>query len=201
MPRVTCRCGEKLKVDRNGPERVDCPKCGARIRLRRSPPPQISGQAGDGFLRFLCPCGRRLKVTAAATPLAGKCPDCGRVVPVPTSAQGMPRATSPRSSLRSDPEARTEELDDGDLAELETWRARHISSSNPAAVQDSSTTGLHVAKLSSDPGTKAEAAAPRASPNSVVRFEAGLRVCPRCKKPVHLGAATCRECGTPVPRQ
>ena len=37
MPRVTCRCGEKLKVQPDGPERIDCPKCGAKIRLRRAP--------------------------------------------------------------------------------------------------------------------------------------------------------------------
>ena len=98
MPRVTCRCGEKLKVDPDGPERIECPKCGAKIRLRRLPPPPPMGEAGDGFLRFLCPCGRRLKVPAADRPVAGKCPDCGRVVPVPTSAQantdGRPLETS-----------------------------------------------------------------------------------------------------------
>ena len=36
---------------------------------------------------------------------------------------------------------------------------------------------------------------------SVVKFETGLRVCPRCKKPLHLSADNCRECGMPVPRQ
>jgi hypothetical protein len=39
---------------------------------------------------------------------------------------------------------------------------------------------------------------PRAS---VVKFETGLRVCPRCQKPLHLGSDHCRECGTVVPRQ
>ena len=34
MPRVTCRCGEKLNVQPDGPERIECPKCGAKIRLR-----------------------------------------------------------------------------------------------------------------------------------------------------------------------
>jgi hypothetical protein len=42
--------------------------------------------------------------------------------------------------------------------------------------------------------------APVTSPPSVAKFETGLRICPRCKKPVHLNAANCRECGTPVPR-
>jgi hypothetical protein len=201
MPRVSCRCGEKLKVERHGPERVDCPRCGAKIRLRRSAPPQTAGQVGDGFLRFFCPCGRRLKVAAVGTPMAGKCPDCGRVVPVPISMPVALKAASPRPALRCDPDARTEELDDSDLAQLETWRARYTTSPTSAEGTGSSTTGLHVVKPSSDAGANKELTAPAPSPNSVVRFEAGLRVCPRCKKPVHLGAATCRECGTPVPRQ
>ena len=40
-----------------------------------------------------------------------------------------------------------------------------------------------------------------AAPPSMVKFEAGLRVCPRCGKPVHMSATTCRECGSPVPRR
>ena len=116
MPRVTCRCGEKLKVEPDGPERIDCPKCGAKIRLRRSTSPRVMRTAGDGYLRFLCPCGRRLKVPTVDRPVAGKCPDCGRVVPVPTSAQ-TPSITAPtKRAAQSDPEARTEELNDDDLA-------------------------------------------------------------------------------------
>ena len=56
MLRVTCRCGEKLKVPPENPERMDCPKCGARIRLRRATAEE-KDDAGDGYLRFLCPCG------------------------------------------------------------------------------------------------------------------------------------------------
>ena len=73
MARVSCRCGEKIKVQPDSPDRIDCPKCGARIRLRR-PPPKVSGSDGDGYLRFLCPCGRRLKVPAADRPVAGQMP-------------------------------------------------------------------------------------------------------------------------------
>ena len=80
MPRVTCRCGERLKVQPDGPERIECPRCGAKIRLRHTSPRRPAG-TGDGFLRFLCPCGRRLKVPAADRPVAGRCPDCGRIVP------------------------------------------------------------------------------------------------------------------------
>src|SRR5947209_6999252 len=80
MPRATCRCGQELNVPDEGPARAVCPKCGAKVKIRKSGPP------ADGFIRFFCPCGRRLKVNAARPPSHGKCPDCGRVVPVPAGA-------------------------------------------------------------------------------------------------------------------
>jgi len=201
MPPVTCRCGEKLKIPPDGPERIECPKCGARIRLRRSMPPQEKVETGDGFLRFLCPCGRRLKVPAADRPVAGKCPDCGRVVPVPTSAQGVSNAAPAKKTSLSDPEARTEELDTNDLAQLENWAARHLANSSRPADPLPTTTGFLTVASGGDPAANTGLVTPSMPPPSVVKFEAGLRVCPRCKKPVHLGAANCRECGTPVPRQ
>src|ERR1700722_8425391 len=121
MPRVTCRCGEKLDVQPGGPERINCPKCGAKIRLRRASAQSPGGELGDGFLRFLCPCGRRLKVSAIDRPVAGKCPDCGRVVPVPTSAQASTTAVTSKQTAHTDMEARTEELDAVDLAQLMQW--------------------------------------------------------------------------------
>ncbi|MFI5454761.1 MAG: hypothetical protein ACHRXM_04860 [Isosphaerales bacterium] len=202
MPPVTCRCGEKLKIPPDAPERIDCPKCGARIRLRRSTPPQGKNETGDGFLRFLCPCGRRLKVPAADRPVAGKCPDCGRVVPVPTSAQAVSNATPAKKTGLSDPEARTEDLDANDLAQLENWAARHLASSSRPADPLPTTTGfLAVASGGGNPVANTGLLTSSMPPPSKVKFEAGLRICPRCKKPVHLSAANCRECGTPIPRQ
>ena len=202
MPRVTCRCGEKLKVVPDGPERIECPKCGAKIRLRRPPALPTAG-SGDGFLRFLCPCGRRLKVPAADRPVAGKCPDCGRVVPVPTAAQANPAADLSKQVSQSDTEARTEELNDDDLARLEEWRSRYAANPNPHRPEApaSTTTGVHAVAAATDSDSELAFVPPMSAPASAVKFEAGLRVCPRCKKPVHLGAAICRECGTPVPRQ
>lgn len=195
MPRVTCRCGERLKLDSREPERVDCPKCGARIRLRRSSKrnnPEVM-LAGDGFIRFSCPCGRRLKVTAKDRPEAGKCPDCGRVVPVPESARS---GDSNAASGPPNPEARTDELDAVDVAMLKTWSAR-FADKPPKPATGSTTSDL----MSIVPGDELKYLAnPPSPPPSAVKFEAGLRVCPRCNKPVHLSASHCRECGTPIPR-
>jgi hypothetical protein len=197
MARVTCRCGEKLKIPPEAPERIECAKCGARIRLRRAATPPDKGETGDGYLRFLCPCGRRLKVAVAGRPTAGRCPDCGRVVPVPIATQANLNA---KKAKLSDPEARTEELDAGDLACLEKWAAKHLPSASYPKDLLSTTTGFHHVTSSSEPAGDFRLPGPTMPPPSVTKFEAGLRVCPRCKKPVHLGAANCRECGTPVPR-
>jgi hypothetical protein len=160
--RVTCRCGERLSVPVDGPDRVVCPKCSARIRVRRD---NAQAGAGDGFVRFACPCGRRLKVKAEGTPKAGRCPDCGRVVPVPSP--GSSSTLSPGQA-----EAPTEDLSPADLALLEQWSERHLGQATQAA-----------------------------GPSTTVRAEAGLRVCPGCGKPVHMGASACRECGTHVPKR
>jgi len=131
MARVKCRCGEAIEVDRDGgPERVVCPRCQARIRVRR---PEAAGAGGDGLIRFHCPCGRRLKVRAADRPEAGRCPDCGRVVPVPqgaalasagsSKAPRSPGAGVSNASFTGDPG--TEELDADDVARLQRWAARH----------------------------------------------------------------------------
>jgi hypothetical protein len=200
MPRVTCRCGEKLDVQPGGPERINCPKCGAKIRLRRASAQSPGGELGDGFLRFLCPCGRRLKVSAIDRPVAGKCPDCGRVVPVPTASQvSATAAAASKQTAHTDMEARTEELDAADLAQLAEWSSRYADNPRPSHAPISTSPDIESIKTGDD--AEIGFVAPVPAPASAVKFEAGLRICPRCKKPVHLGAATCRECGTPVPRQ
>ena len=194
MPRVTCRCGEKLKVPPESPEHMDCTRCGTRIRLRR-PKPKTSDLAGDGFIRFLCPCGRRLKVPSENQPKAGKCPDCGRVVPVPTSAAGTLKPTV----NKNDADARTADFDADDLAELEKWSARHLASAIQADADPARTGPVPVVSVTND--NVELTLPPNAIPQaSVVKFETGLRTCPRCKKPLHLSADNCRECGMPVPR-
>jgi hypothetical protein len=197
MARVTCRCGEKMTVPADGPERVECPKCGAKIRLRRATPEEIDA-AGDGFVRFHCPCGRRLKVAIEGRPAAGKCPDCGRVVPVPENA--WPSSKPGPRSIPGDPDARTEELDSLDLANLEKWAAPHLA--RPARTDNpgEKTTSLVPVMSGADHLPDTAFINPSTPPNSAVKFEAGMRICPRCKKPIHLGASACRSCGTQVPR-
>jgi hypothetical protein len=195
MPRVTCRCGEKLKVPTESVDHLYCARCGARVRVRNMMP-EGTPSSGDGFIRFVCPCGRRLKVSADERPTAGRCPDCGRVVPVPTSKFG----TINPAPAKSDSEARTEDLDASDLAELKKWSERYSTGSGEA--QDNSAeprpaTGV-LGVDNDDFGLPSPSNVPRAS---VVKFETGLRICPQCHKPLHLGADHCRDCGTRVPRQ
>jgi hypothetical protein len=184
MPRVTCRCGEILNVPAVGPEQIVCPRCSARIRVRRPAAPRGDS---DGFIRFACPCGRRLKVRVEAEmPEAGKCSDCGRVVPIPAAS------TQPGSSQTlptGHPEALTEELDAADLALLERWKQSFQSAHTAVAPDAAETVPL------------APVAAPPAPIPAEVKLEAGLRICPRCSKPVHLSAVVCRECGAHVPKR
>jgi hypothetical protein len=194
MPRVICRCGEKIKLSAGSLEYVNCPRCSARIKLR-SGPPMENAEVGDGFIRFLCPCGRRLKVPADDAPKAGRCPDCGRVVPVPTSTFDRQNLTSGKN----DAETRTQDLDVSDLAELKKWSDRYRTDSGPS--QRTSAQSSPLADHSGpDNGELAilSGTSPRAS---VVKFETGLRICPQCQKPLHLGSDICRDCGIVVPRQ
>ena len=179
MARATCRCGQPLEMPPEGVDHVTCPRCAARVRLirkRRVGDPSSSSAArpSDDFLRFPCPCGRRLKVSAIDRPSHGKCPDCGRVVPVPEEAGSAP----------STAESPTEELSAGDLAMLEAWTKSHLARGNGAGNGASPTSTAEMALDS--PGRRAEA---------------GFRVCPQCGKPIHLNADSCRACGIPVPRR
>ena len=131
---------------------------------------------------------------ATERPEAGKCPDCGRVVPVPESAKAGdldPTLTGPVN-----PEARTDELDAIDLSLLERWSNRFTAK---PVIQSTGSTTSDLAPVV--PGEQLKYLAENAMPPpSAVKFEAGLRVCPRCNKPVHLSAHACRECGTPITR-
>jgi hypothetical protein len=171
MPSATCRCGQSLPAPSEGSERVVCPKCGARVRIRVKKRGTLHS---DGFIRFPCPCGRRLKVNADQPPKSGKCPDCGRVVPVPDA--NVPAPPLPPGH----PESPTEELSPADTAALHEWSRKHLG--EPGTPENASTTVIHTPK---PPGP----------------MEIGLRVCPKCRRPVHLSALVCRDCGAPVPKR
>lgn len=175
MARAVCRCGEPLKVPREGTDRMVCPKCGAKVRVRRASGGEPA--AGDGFIRFLCPCGRRLKVGSKQPPTHGRCPECGRTVPVPASGVGL---------VAAGPETETAELNADQLAGLERW----VRGYNAEAVAAVDRAERHTPVVITPP-----------APMPAVRAEAGLRICPQCKKPVHLGADHCRTCGIAVPRK
>lgn len=239
MPRATCRCGQKLSIPVNGPERVVCPKCSARVRVRRASEKSGSGLeagagSGDGYLRFACKCGRRLKVREAdvtGAEHAGKCPDCGRLIAIPpgsASGQSAVGKLKPYSS-----ETPTEEMTPAERLALDRWADRHLIP-QPPQVQATPEPRTHakppsrsrVRARSRPESPPAEgpyhdqdtisvvgpapvptpapvpAAAPvaPASPSGS-RVEAGLRVCPRCGRPLHLSAVACRECGAPVPKR
>jgi hypothetical protein len=199
MPRATCRCGQVLSVPVDGPERVICPNCSAKIRVRRSSPKVGSG---DGFIRFSCSCGRKLKVrviAGASMPTAGKCPDCGEIVPIPDEEPKPSSSAEVKAVAAPNFESPTEELSADDMATLERWAQSHAVAapngsasfaSKPAEPIDETvlpkTLPIHPSPRKVRPATK---------------VEAGLRVCPRCGRPVHLGADACRECGAHVPRR
>jgi hypothetical protein len=198
MPQATCRCGQKLSVPANGPDRVICPKCSARVRVRRD---EARSGPGDGYVRFNCQCGRRLKVRSGTigSPAqhAGRCPDCGRVVSVPSSSSSQSLKAVGEAS-----ETRTEELSAGDIALLEQWSQGHLTRAKPGAANGQggqpAAAPLPKTELIPAPAPALPMTPPIPAP---VKIEAGLRVCPRCGRPIHLGAETCRDCGAHVPRR
>ena len=199
MARVTCRCGETLKVSSSDPDRVNCPRCGAKIRVRRSPSQRPGASAlEDGYVRFHCVCGRRLKVRSAERPEAGKCPDCGRIVPVPESAWPVSGGSSAvlNASVKTPPNTRTADMDAVDLERLERWASRHQEAANQNPQPGGDTTTSHPSL-----GVISSATSTQQGESSGIKTEAGLRVCPGCGKPLHMSATVCRSCGEPVPRR
>lgn len=184
MPRATCRCGQELTFSRGGPSRMVCPKCGAKVKLKLSDAGN-SSMIGDGFLRFLCPCGRRLKVSATNPPSHGQCPDCQRVVPVPVESITGP---DPRH-----PETPTEDQLPTDIERLDAWKQAHRERrlKGPEAVLSEPPPPL--ARLQPPGGSTAEGPV-------IPRTERGLRVCAGCGRPLHMAAESCRHCGVPAPR-
>jgi len=47
------------------------------------PPTQLKANIGDGFIRFFCICGKRIKVAEQFAGRTGKCPQCKRSIKIP----------------------------------------------------------------------------------------------------------------------
>jgi hypothetical protein len=101
--------------------------------------------------------------------------------------------------IKEDAEARTQELEAFDLSELKKWSTNYFT--NCVESQDylkqtrSITSALGVNRHDLGPFHEEFLG------SSLVKFETGLRTCPNCKKPLHLGIDNCRECGIVFPRQ
>ncbi len=199
MPQALCRCGQPLPVPKVGAEseRITCPSCGAKVRVRLRKGPQAgtlpAPEAADGYIRFSCPCGKRLKMPAANPPSHGQCPDCGAVVPVPRPTPARPRLPP------GHPETPTAEIPAAEFQALEHWVQGHLDRAASRPPDLSSTARIErppVIPQDNEPPTKLSPARDEAP-----RIEAGLRICPGCGRPVHLGADACRSCGVAVPRR
>ena len=117
--------------------------------------------------------------------MAGKCPECGRVVPVPPLGCGTLNSPKGKKPRGNDPESRTEDLDPAELAELEKWSGRYLTKSGQAE-GPLSTTGIIAVNSRAENDNNIGLPINAFVQASVVKFETGLRVCPRCKKPLHL---------------
>ena len=175
MPRATCRCGQSLER----PRRRD--RAGRLPELRGQGPGPPAGRepvgaGGDGG-GGVHPVQLPVRPSAQGRAAAGAKPVARQV---PRLRPGRPRPRDrARSPRRATPRRPTEELTDR--------RPRRARPLDRAAT--------------STRGRPRPPAAPPLLPTSPAPYptEAGLRVCPGCGKPVHLGADVCRECGTKVP--
>ena len=198
MARVTCRCGETFKVPSTDPDRLVCPRCGAKIRVRRDPSAPRRRTRRDR--RRLHPV--QLPVRAAAEG-AGRDRARGGQVPRLRPGRAGPRfglvaggrPCRPRrdSSGRARPDARTEDMDAADLARLEPGRAATWAGRCPAERRARSAPPRRTRPIDAVAASSDHREAGRARRRGRDRGRpAGL---PRCGKPVHISATVCRNCG------
>lgn len=87
---LTCVCGKSLRLSRQyAGQTVCCPACGAELTVERDRPSASQGDVvtpDDGFIRFVCTCGRRMKVPSRYAGRSGKCPRCGVRVTIPRAS-------------------------------------------------------------------------------------------------------------------
>ncbi|MBN1505386.1 MAG: rhomboid family intramembrane serine protease [Sedimentisphaerales bacterium] len=90
LMRATCSCGRAVTVSRQYAGKVvQCPVCKGKIVVPESIEPTRSAArlaalgGNDGYIRFACPCGKRIKMPARYAGRWGKCPQCGSRVRIP----------------------------------------------------------------------------------------------------------------------
>ncbi|MBM4028365.1 MAG: rhomboid family intramembrane serine protease [Planctomycetes bacterium] len=93
--RTACSCGHAIRVTRQYAGRtVRCPHCRQPVVIPPQtdffgPAPQpahgsaILKRAHDDVIRFLCPCGRRIKAPAAYAGRTCRCPQCNTTLRIP----------------------------------------------------------------------------------------------------------------------
>jgi hypothetical protein len=113
-------------------------------------------------------------------------------VPVPSSSSSS-SVVKMNLKPESGSETSTGELSPEEMAVINRWAERHLPASPPSSSQGAGAGG--------EPAASVAVAATVPVPVSAVRREAGLRICPRCGRPLHLSAVACRECGAPAPRR
>jgi hypothetical protein len=132
-------------------------------------------------------------------PEGGKCPDCGRVVPVPDSAWQDAVTSNGHGGGGDDAESRTQDLTADDLQRLEEWAKKFVDRPQPQPANAASAAPGSSSGPTSPPPSS-PGVATTAPPSSFPK-EVGLRVCSRCGKPLHMSATVCRSCGEPAPKR
>jgi len=95
---VACACGKKLKVPRRyAGKAVRCPRCKGRVVVpsdakqrrvdRTKAKPVTTGRDNaDSCIRFVCTCGKRIKVPGRYAGRSGRCPQCGCRLRIPQAS-------------------------------------------------------------------------------------------------------------------
>ncbi|OHB68828.1 MAG: hypothetical protein A2Y77_11675 [Planctomycetes bacterium RBG_13_62_9] len=88
--RTACRCGRAIRVTEQYAGRtVRCPNCKQGVVIPdktdlfgpAAPPPEVAER--NNYIRFVCRCGKRIKVPARYAGRTGKCPQCGIKLKIP----------------------------------------------------------------------------------------------------------------------
>ncbi len=91
---ATCSCGQVVKASRQyGGQTVCCPACKGEVMMPEALPAErpstgLSGAVGhDGYIRFACSCGKRIKVSVRQAGRRGRCPRCDARIRVPRAPE------------------------------------------------------------------------------------------------------------------